>query len=57
MQMRLEEWSSGSFKAQDLHAPTQVPIFDAHLRGLMEYEKAAAGRMRDFREEWFKVGM
>jgi hypothetical protein len=57
MQACVEEWSSRSFKAQDLHSPTQQPIFDAHLQGLLEYEEAAPGHMHEFQAEWFKVGM
>ncbi|KAG9123542.1 hypothetical protein FRC07_014783 [Ceratobasidium sp. 392] len=57
MQACLEEWQTGSFRPQDLHSPTQQPIFDAHLRGLIEYQRAAPNRMERFQCRWFKTGM
>jgi hypothetical protein len=57
MQMCLQEWESGFYRPHDLHFPTQRPIYDSHLAGLRKYERAAAKRLHDFRNQWFDLGM
>ncbi|KAG8771962.1 hypothetical protein FRC12_003314 [Ceratobasidium sp. 428] len=54
MQHCIGEWKTGRRVEIALNAGTESRIYDAHLKGLLEYAKPAPGRLRDFRSEWFK---
>ncbi|KAG8762508.1 hypothetical protein FRC12_008984 [Ceratobasidium sp. 428] len=54
MQHCLGEWKTGRRVEAALNAGTEARIYDAHLKGLLEYAKPAPGRLRDFRADWYK---
>jgi hypothetical protein len=57
MQACIEEWRTGRFVAEHLHASDQYNMFTAHLMGLGEYAAVAPRRLRNFQKRWYEHGM
>lgn len=57
MQHCIGEWKTGSLVPRDLNAGRQLKVYEAHLKGLLEYAKPAPKRLLGFRREWFWFGV
>jgi hypothetical protein len=52
MQACINEWRTGSYKAEELDADKQQVDYERHLLSLYEYERLAGGRLARFRAAW-----
>ncbi|QRW11987.1 hypothetical protein RhiLY_10986 [Ceratobasidium sp. AG-Ba] len=57
MQHGIEELATGRFVKSELNVEQQRRSYEAHLLGLLEYDKKAPGRLVTFQEQWFQKGM
>ncbi|KAG8762029.1 hypothetical protein FRC11_011595 [Ceratobasidium sp. 423] len=57
MQHCIGEWKTGCFISRELNAGQQLKVYEAHLKGLLEYARPAPKRLLRFRREWFWFGV
>ncbi|KAG9082800.1 hypothetical protein FRC06_004856, partial [Ceratobasidium sp. 370] len=57
MQHCIKEWKTSRHVTRQLNAGKQLKVYDAHLKGLLQYAKRATRRLNKFQHAWFKYGV